>query len=61
MHDSTNSNYTAPHDAIPSHLHPNTQRKYLEILRKFRVDEQTTWSSVLDEIYAVENINTRRR
>ncbi len=35
--------YTVPESLVPGHLHPNTQRKYREVLRKFQVTQETTW------------------
>ena len=52
--------YTVPESLIPGHLHPNTQRKYREVLRKFQVTQETTWPDVLAAVNAVANINTRR-
>ena len=52
--------YTVPENLIPGHLHPNTQRKYREVLRKFQVTRETTWPDVLAAVNAVANINTRR-
>ena len=52
--------YTVPESLIPGHLHPNTQRKYREVLRKFQVTRETTWPDVLAAVNAVANINTRR-
>jgi len=39
--------YTVPESLVPGHLHPNTQRKYREVLRKFQVTQETTWPDVL--------------
>jgi hypothetical protein len=52
--------YTVPESLVPGHLHPNTQRKYREVLRKFQVTQETTWPDVLPAVNAVANINTRR-
>jgi len=52
--------YTVPESLVPGHLHPNTQRKYREVLRKFQVTQGTTWPDVLAAVNAVGNINTRR-
>ncbi|NDG95864.1 MAG: hypothetical protein EBY42_08635, partial [Actinobacteria bacterium] len=52
--------YTVPESLVPGHLHPNTQRKYREVLRKFQVTQETTWPDVLAAVNAVANINTRR-
>ena len=52
--------YTVPESLVPGHLHPNTQRKYREVLRKFQITQETTWPDVLAAVNAVGNINTRR-
>jgi len=60
MSTTTTHAYTVPESLVPGHLHPNTQRKYREVLRKFQVTQETTWPDVLAAVNAVANINTRR-
>ena len=42
MSTTTTHAYTVPDSLVPGHLHPNTQRKYREVLRKFHVTQETT-------------------
>ena len=60
MQHQRSSSYSVPEVLIPQHLHPNTQRKYREVLRKFHVTTSTCWDDVRDDVLCVSNINTRR-
>ena len=60
MQHQQSSSYSVPEVLIPRHLHPNTQRKYREVLRKFCVTTSTCWDDVRDDVLRVSNINTRR-
>ena len=53
--------YTVPESLVPGHVHPNTQRKYREVLRKFQVTQETTWPDVLAAVNAVGNTPGRSR
>ena len=51
--------YTVPESLVPGHLHPNTQRKYREVLRKFQVTQETTWPDVLAAVNATASKTNR--